>query len=197
MSSINFDLRKIRAIAFDVDGVLSPSTIPMAESGEPLRMVNVKDGYALQLAMKMGYIIAIISGARTEAVKVRFHGLGIADVYTGVSIKLPCLEKWFLKHNLSPDEVAFVGDDIPDIEVMRRVGLPIAPADAAPEVKDVAKYISPIASGYACCSDFARNIMPSAGSRKIAFDETTADILKKSSGKRKGTYHRKHQIYGF
>ena len=89
MSSINFDLRKIRAIAFDVDGVLSPSTIPMAESGEPLRMVNVKDGYALQLAMKMGYIIAIISGARTEAVKVRFHGLGIADVYTGVSIKLP------------------------------------------------------------------------------------------------------------
>ena len=103
MSSINFDLRKIRAIAFDVDGVLSPSTIPMAESGEPLRMVNVKDGYALQLAMKMGYIIAIISGARTEAVKVRFHGLGIADVYTGVSIKLPCLEKWLLKHNLSPD----------------------------------------------------------------------------------------------
>ena len=90
----------------------------MAESGEPLRMVNVKDGYALQLAMKMGYIIAIISGARTEAVKVRFHGLGIADVYTGVSIKLPCLEKWLLKHNLSPDEVAFVGDDIPDIEVM-------------------------------------------------------------------------------
>ena len=101
MSSINFDLRKIRAIAFDVDGVLSPSTIPMAESGEPLRMVNVKDGYALQLAMKMGYIIAIISGARTEAVKVRFHGLGIADVYTGVSIKLPCLEKWLQKHNLN------------------------------------------------------------------------------------------------
>ena len=128
-----------------------------------MAMVNVKDGYALQLAMKMGYIIAIISGARTEAVKVRFHGLGIADVYTGVSIKLPCLEKWLLKHNLSPDEVAFVGDDIPDIEVMRRVGLPIAPADAAPEVKDVAKYISPIAGGYGCGRDVIEQIMKAQG----------------------------------
>ncbi|MGN1245648.1 MAG: KdsC family phosphatase [Muribaculaceae bacterium] len=163
MSSINFDLRKIRAIAFDVDGVLSPSTIPMAESGEPLRMVNVKDGYALQLAMKMGYIIAIISGARTEAVKVRFHGLGIADVYTGVSIKLPCLLKWMDKHSLKPDEVAFVGDDIPDLEVMRHVGLPVAPADAAPEVKEVAKYISPVAGGYGCGRDVIEQIMKAQG----------------------------------
>ena len=91
MSSINYDLTKIKAIAFDVDGVLSPSTIPMSTSGEPMRMVNIKDGYALQLAVKMGYHIAIISGARTEAVVVRFCGLGIEDVFTGISVKLPCL----------------------------------------------------------------------------------------------------------
>ena len=163
MSSINFDLSKIRAIAFDVDGVLSPSTIPMSETGEPLRMVNIKDGYALQLAVKMGYYIAIISGARTEAGKVRFHGLGIAGVFTGVSIKLPCLIKWMEKHGLSPDEVAFVGDDIPDMEAMRHIALPIAPADAAPEVKDIARYISPIAGGYGCGRDVIEQIMKAQG----------------------------------
>ena len=163
MSSINFDLSKIRAFAFDVDGVLSPSTIPMSEAGEPLRMVNVKDGYALQLAVKMGYYLAIISGARTEAVKVRFHGLGIADVFTGVSIKLPCLIKWMEKHGLKPEEVAFVGDDIPDLEAMRHVALPIAPADAAPEVKEVARYISPIAGGYGCGRDVIEQVMKAQG----------------------------------
>ncbi len=163
MSSINFDLSKIRAFAFDVDGVLSPSTIPMSEAGEPLRMVNVKDGYALQLAVKMGYCLAIISGARTEAVKVRFHGLGIADVFTGVSIKLPCLIKWMEKHGLKPEEVAFVGDDIPDLEAMRHVALPIAPADAAPEVKEVARYISPIAGGYGCGRDVIEQVMKAQG----------------------------------
>lgn len=163
MSSINFDLSKIRAFAFDVDGVLSPSTIPMSEAGEPLRMVNVKDGYALQLAVKMGFEIAIISGARTEAVKVRFHGLGIADVFTGVSIKLPCLIKWMEKRGLKPEEVAFVGDDIPDLEAMRHVALPIAPADAAPEVKEVARYISPIAGGYGCGRDVIEQVMKAQG----------------------------------
>ena len=163
MSSINFDLSKIRAFAFDVDGVLSPSTIPMSEAGEPLRMVNVKDGYALQLAVKMGYCLAIISGARTEAVKVRFHGLGIADVFTGVSIKLPCLIKWMEKRGLKPEEVAFVGDDIPDLEAMRHVALPIAPADAAPEVKEVARYISPIAGGYGCGRDVIEQVMKAQG----------------------------------
>ena len=163
MSSINFDLSKIRAFAFDVDGVLSPSTIPMSEAGEPLRMVNVKDGYALQLAVKMGYCLAIISGARTEAVKVRFHGLGIADVFTGVSIKLPCLIKWMEKHGLKPEEVAFVGDDIPDLEAIRHVALPIAPADAAPEVKEVSRYISPIAGGYGCGRDVIEQVMKAQG----------------------------------
>lgn len=163
MSSINYDLTKIRAIAFDVDGVLSPSTIPMSSEGEPLRMVNIKDGYAIQLAVKMGYQIAIISGAKTEAVRVRFCGLGVQDVFTGIAVKLPCLLEWMAKYGLNPDEVAFVGDDIPDMEAMHHAGLPVAPADAAPEIKNVAKYISPINGGYGCGRDLLEQIMKAQG----------------------------------
>ena len=163
MSSINYDLTKIRAIAFDVDGVLSPSTIPMSAEGEPLRMVNIKDGYAIQLAEKMGYQVAIISGAKTEAVKVRFCGLGVQDVYIGVAVKLPRLLSWMEKYELKPDEVVFVGDDIPDMEAMRHVGLAVAPADAAAEVKKVAGYVSPVSGGYGCGRDIIEQIMKSQG----------------------------------
>ena len=163
MSSINFDLSKIKAIAFDVDGVLSPSTISMAPSGEPLRMVNVKDGYALQFAAKIGYHITIISGAHSDGIKVRFNSLGITDVFTGVAVKLPCLLEWMSKYSLSPDEVAFVGDDIPDLEAMKHIALPIAPADAAPEIKEIARYISPIAGGYGCGRDVIEQIMKAQG----------------------------------
>ncbi len=91
MSSIDYDLTQIRAFAFDVDGVLSPSTIPLGSDGYPRRMVNIKDGYALQLAVKKGYKIAIITGGISEAVKVRFSSLGIADIFMGSSKQLPIL----------------------------------------------------------------------------------------------------------
>ena len=94
MSSIPYDLNKIRAFAFDVDGVLSPSTIPMSATGEPLRMVSIKDGYALQLASRLGYKLAIFTGGNTEAVRVRFEGLGIKNVYLGAAEKLPLLKEW-------------------------------------------------------------------------------------------------------
>lgn len=163
MSSINYDLKKIRAMAFDVDGVLSPSTIPMAADGEPLRMVNIKDGYAIQLAVKMGYRIAIISGARTQAVVTRFSGLGVEDIFTSVAVKLPCLLEWMKKHSLKPEEVLFGGDDIPDIEAMAHVGLPVAPADAAAEVKDAAKYISHLPGGYGFGRDVIEQVMKAQG----------------------------------
>lgn len=163
MSSINYDLTKIKAIAFDVDGVLSPSTIPMSSTGEPLRMVNIKDGYAIQLAVKMGYKIAIISGAKTEAVVTRFRGLGVQDVFTSIAIKLPCLLEWMEKYELKPEEVIFGGDDIPDMEAMNHVGLPVAPSDAAPEIKEVAKYISPIKGGYGFGRDIIEQVMKAQG----------------------------------
>ena len=163
MSRIDYDLRKIRGIVFDVDGVLSPSTIPMSEEGMPLRMVNIKDGYALQLAVKHGYKIAIITGADTKAVTVRFNGLGIKDVFLKVAMKLPLLEKWIEENGLKPEEVAYVGDDIPDYQCMRHVGLSVAPADAAMEIKEIARYISPVNGGYGVARDLLEQVMRANG----------------------------------
>lgn len=163
MSSINYDLKKIKGIAFDVDGVLSPSTIPLSPEGEPLRMVSIKDGYALQLAVKKGLKIAIITGGNTKAVDVRFRGLGIDDVFLGSSMKLPILQQWMEDNGLNADEVAFVGDDIPDIQAMKHVGLAVAPADAADEVKRVASYISPKQGGYGVGREILEQVMKAQG----------------------------------
>ena len=163
MSAINYDLSKIRGMAFDIDGVLSPSTIPMDISGTPQRMVNIKDGYALQLAVKRGLRIAIISGADSQALKVRYAGLGITDIYLRASVKLPVLAEWMAKEGLTQEEVAYAGDDIPDIEAMRHVGLGIAPADAAPEVKETAGYISPVPGGYGVARDLIEQVLRDRG----------------------------------
>lgn len=159
MSRINYDLRLIKAVAFDVDGVLSPSTIPLSHDGMPMRMVNIKDGYALQLAVKQGYKIAIITGADSEAVRVRFANLGIEDIYLKASVKVPILKEWMGRHNLHPDEVAYVGDDIPDYEAMKMVGLSVAPADAADDVKEISTYISPVDGGCGVARDLLEQIM--------------------------------------
>ena len=127
MSRTDFDLSRIKAFAFDVDGVLSPDTIPLHPSGEPMRIVNIKDGYALQFAAKMGYPIAIITGGRTEAVRKRFEGLGLNHVYMGAAVKIEIFKKWLDECGLRPDEVMYMGDDIPDYEVMQIAGLPASP----------------------------------------------------------------------
>lgn len=159
MSSTNYDLKKIKAIAFDVDGVLSPSVIPMNTDGEPLRMVNIKDGYAIQLAVKLGLKLAIFTGGKTHAVKVRFEGLGMTDIYLGAAMKLPLFEKWMKQNTLTPEETIYVGDDIPDIPCMRHAGLAVAPADAAPEAKQEAGYISRYNGGYGVGRDIIEQVL--------------------------------------
>lgn len=159
MSSINYDLKKIRAIAFDVDGVLSPSTIPLSSEGEPLRMVNVKDGYALQHAIKRGYKLAIITGASTMAIHEQYQNLGIHDIYMGASKKLPILKAWMQKYGLLPEEVVYMGDDIPDLPVLRSVGLSCCPYDAVWEVKQTVNWISKYTGGYGCVRDLLEQIM--------------------------------------
>ena len=156
MSRTDFDLSRIKAFAFDVDGVLSPDTIPLHPSGEPMRIVNIKDGYALQFAAKMGYPIAIITGGRTEAVRKRFEGLGLNHVYMGAAVKIEIFKKWLDECGLRPDEVMYMGDDIPDYEVMQIAGLPACPADAAPEIKQIARYISPFGGGQGCGRDITK-----------------------------------------
>lgn len=163
MSSINYDLTKIKGIVFDVDGVLSPSTIPMDACGMPMRMANIKDGYALQLAARRGLRLAIITGADCQAVKARFSALGIRDIFLKAGNKLPVLEKWMSDNGLAPEEVAYAGDDIPDLPAMRHVGLPVAPVDAAPEIKAAAGYISPAAGGYGVGRDLVEQILKAKG----------------------------------
>ena len=114
---INYDLTKIRALVFDVDGVLSAETITLHPNGEPMRTVNIKDGYALQLAVKCGLHVAIITGGRTESVRKRYEGLGITDIYMGAAVKTKEFAELLSKYNLKPEEVLYMGDDIPDYEV--------------------------------------------------------------------------------
>ena len=166
------NLSKIKALAFDVDGVLSSDCVPLHVSGEPMRMVNIKDGYALQLAVKKGYHLAIITGGNTLAVRKRFEGLGIQDVYMGSAVKMNDFDDFVRKYGLSPDEVLYMGDDIPDFPVMRKCGFPCCPADAVPEIKEVACYISPKRGGEGCARDVIEQVMKANGdwmSDNVAF----------------------------
>ena len=159
MSKIDYDLTRIKGFAFDVDGVLSAETIPLHPNGEPCRTVNIKDGYAIQLAIRKGFKIAIITGGRTESVRKRFEGLGVQHIFMGASIKTQSFEKWTQETGLKREEILYMGDDIPDYEVMQLVGLPCCPADAVPEIKSVATYISPHKGGYGCGRDVIEQVM--------------------------------------
>lgn len=157
------DLTNVRGIVFDVDGVLSPSTIPMDSEGLPVRLMNVKDGYAIQLAVKKGLKLAIISGGRSKAVALRYRSLGIDDVFMGASFKLPVLEQWMEQTGLDAGQVVFVGDDIPDLHAMAAVAVAVAPADAAWQVKEAASYISPCAGGHGVARDIIERVLTAQG----------------------------------
>ena len=160
---IDYDLKKIKALVFDVDGVLSAETIFLHPDGEPMRSVNIKDGYAIQLAVKMGFHVAIITGGRTEAVRKRYEGLGVPDVCMGCAVKITTYDEFLQRYGLSDEEVLYMGDDIPDYEVMKRCGCPCAPADAAPEIKKAAIYISHLKGGYGCGRDVIEQVMKAQG----------------------------------
>lgn len=153
MSSINYDLTKIKAFVFDVDGVLSQEVIPLHPNGEPMRTVNTKDGYAIHFAAKKGFQIGIITTGHTEAVRIRYSGLGAQHVYMHSSRKINDFNDFMNKAGLKEEEIIYVGDDIPDYEIMLRVGLAVAPADAVPEIKEIAGYISHKAGGEGVARD--------------------------------------------
>lgn len=153
MSSIPFDLTKIKAFVLDMDGVVSATVSPVDVSGMPMRTVNVKDGYAMQYAVKQGYVIAVISGGESEAMRMRFKQLGVQYIYMRAKDKVEKLRELERLSGISAEQMAYIGDDIPDIEIMRQVALPCAPADAAPEVKHVAQYISLCDGGYGVVRD--------------------------------------------
>ena len=160
---INYDLSKIRAVVFDLDGVLSSETIALGIDGTPLRTVNIKDGYAIQLAMKMNLRIAILSGCKIEAVRKRYEGLGMEDIYLGAAVKIKIYDDFIAKYGLKDDEVIFMGDDIPDLEVMRRVGCAVCPKDACPEVLETSIYVSHLRGGYGCGRDVIEQTLRAQG----------------------------------
>lgn len=160
---INYDLKRIRALVFDIDGVLSMNNVSIGSDGMPERTANIKDGYALQLAMKCGLKIAIITGGRSKSVRERYMGLGITDIFQGVSMKLDAYSDWLISEGLKDEEVLYMGDDIPDYEVMSQCGLPVCPADAAPEIRDISRYISPICGGQGCVRDVIEQVLRAQG----------------------------------
>lgn len=160
---IPYNLAQLRAFVFDVDGVLSPNMVPIDSDGAPARMANVKDGYALQLAVKHGYKICILTGADTNTVFLRYSLLGIKDIFLKAGNKLPIFEKWVADRGLTMEQVAYCGDDVPDILCMKRAGLSIAPADASIDAKEAATYISPIAGGHGIARDLIEQTMRARG----------------------------------
>lgn len=163
MSKIPYPLEKIKAVVFDVDGVLSPETIPVGDDGIPRRMANLKDGYSMVQAIKHGLKIAIITGAVSPGVKERMEKIGITDFFAGRMDKLPILKEWMQKENLLPEEVAYVGDDVPDLAPMSYVGLPVTPADGSRDTKMIAKYITDAKGGYGVGRELIEEIMRAQG----------------------------------
>lgn len=156
-------LPNIKAFLFDVDGVLTDGSVTLMPDGEQVRIMNIKDGYALQLAVKKEYKIAIISGGRSEMVRKRLNGLGITDVYLGVSDKVDAFKEFLEIHQVQPHEILYMGDDIPDHDVMKRVGVPTCPKDAAPEIKNISIYISTKKGGKGAVRDVIEQVLKVQG----------------------------------
>lgn len=160
---INYDLKIIKAIVFDIDGVLSCSTVGMDETGVPIRTLNVKDGYAIQLAQEVGLNIGIITGGGTDDIKRRYESLGVRDIYMNSSVKIHAWNDFLHKYHLSPDEVIYVGDDIPDFQIMQGIRCACCPKDASSDIKSVALYISDVKGGYGVGRDIIEQVLRSQG----------------------------------
>ncbi len=152
-------MNEITTFILDVDGVLTDGTIHVTETGEMLRNMNIRDGYAMKAAVENGYTVCIISGGSNEGVRVRLRNLGITDIHLGVSDKVETFKEFIDIYNIKPEQVLYMGDDIPDFHVMKLVGLPTCPQNAAPEIKTISKYISHKDGGKGCVRDVIEQVM--------------------------------------
>lgn len=160
---INYELKKIKAIVFDVDGVLSLNTIAMDSEGVPVRTMNIKDGYAIQLAVKLGIKVAIMTGGRNEEIRKRYANLGVHDVFLNCAVKLNTWDTYLKENNLQPEEIIYVGDDIPDYEIMQRAGCPCCPKDACADIKAISTYISDCNGGMGVARDIIEQVLRAQG----------------------------------
>jgi len=153
-------LSNVKAFAFDVDGVMTDGMLYLME-GEQYRTMNIRDGYAIVAALEAGYRIFVISGGNSESVRTRLNGLGVEDVFLGVKNKVEVLTELMRKYEISREELLYMGDDLPDYEVIQHAGLRTCPDDASPEIKQLSNYISPIAGGKGCVRDVIEQVMRS------------------------------------
>ncbi len=151
--------KSIKTFVFDVDGVMTDGSVDVYQSGEQVRRMSTRDGYCLQLAIKKGYRVVVISGGNSEGVRLRLDYLGIKDIFLQVHDKVAVLEEYARKHQLKEEDMLYMGDDIPDYKPMRYVGLACAPADAAPEIRHIAAYISSFGGGQGCVRDVIEKVL--------------------------------------
>lgn len=163
MSNYKEKLLQVNTFIFDYDGVLSDGNVLFTSSGDALRTANVKDGYAMQLAIKKNYRIAIISGGYSESMKLRLESLKIEDIFLGVDKKIEVYDQYLETHNLKKENVLFMGDDIPDYEIMLKAGVPTCPSDASEEIKRAATYISHMPGGRGCVRDIIEQVLKVQG----------------------------------
>jgi 3-deoxy-D-manno-octulosonate 8-phosphate phosphatase (KDO 8-P phosphatase) len=159
MANFKEDLVRVKAFIFDIDGVLSLQTITLNSFGVPNRTVNLRDGYAIQLAVRKGYHIGIISGSRSKEYQKRLKLLGVNDIYLRSRNKIENFNTFLKKYNLQKSEILFMGDDIPDFEVMKEAGIPVCPSDADSEIKQVSSYISDKKGGEGCVRDVIEQVL--------------------------------------
>ena len=156
-------LNQITTFVFDVDGVLTDGSLQISTKGELLRTMNTKDGYAMKMALKAGFTVCIISGGKNEGVRERLRGLGITDIYLGVDDKVEQMDEFFDIYDIKPEQVLYMGDDIPDYYPMKLVGLPCCPQDAVPELKKISLYVSHKNGGGGCVRDVIEQVMKVQG----------------------------------
>lgn len=150
---------RVTMFVFDVDGVLTDGTVLLLENGLQARKMHIKDGLALQMALKNGYKVAVVSGSYSEPVVKRMHYLGVMEVYCAVKNKAEFLEDYLQKQNTDWNNVLFMGDDLPDLAAIKKAGMGCCPADAVTEVKNASNYISPVSGGYGCVRDVIEKVL--------------------------------------
>lgn len=167
-------LNNIKALVFDCDGVLTDGTVTLMPNGEQIRKMHTRDGYALQLAVKKGFVVAVITGGRSQSVKDRMTRLGVHDVYLACHDKVSALKELMHIYSLKKEDILYMGDDMPDYEVMQEVGLPTCPENAAQEIKSLSEYVSYKKGGEGCVRDIIEQTMKVQG--KWMADQSTASI---------------------
>lgn len=153
----------IRAFVFDMDGVLTDGGLWLMESGEWIRRMHIRDGYALQLAVRKGYPVAVVSGSASKPVELRMKKLGVTDLYMGVDDKVSCLTALMAAWGMPPEAVLFMGDDVPDLQAISMAGLGCCPSDASSDVKDISSYVSSHRGGEGCVRDVIERVLRCRG----------------------------------